>query len=222
MNKRTKIILLFLSTIISLIITLTTYFSLDRYINLHISPIEKYTSNYDKLNKPNKKIIISLYSSPYYISRIKPVLNSILDQTIKVNQIDLNIITNSNTYSVPSEYEKCVNIYNSGKNYNSCTHIIPTLLREKEKNTIIIALDNDIIYGKDFLEKMIETSEKYLNNAVYYKKKNRLCALLFKPVFFKVDDIINNDAQYFDNNWIISNIINKPIELKYSENYYMI
>ena len=43
--------------------------------------------------------------------------------------------------------------------------IIPTLLREGEKDTKIIIIDDDIIYGKDFIETIIE--EGY-NNKVNY------------------------------------------------------
>ena len=71
-------------TILSLIITILYYFGIVRYLELHIRENKKYLENYKKLEKNyDKKVIISMSSTPKNIDKMDPMLNSLLDQTVK-------------------------------------------------------------------------------------------------------------------------------------------
>jgi hypothetical protein len=162
-------------------------------------------------------VVISTTTTPEKIHKIKPMLLSILDQNVKVDQICLNL-PSEKKYNIPSDYKKILNIFNTGSIFNNNgAKIIPPLLREDLK-TKIIALNDNQLYGKDCIESLINQSNKHPDNAIFIKKNNRIIALLFKPDFFK-----NNTIDYYTNeyndDWIIKNLKNKPILIEYNDIY---
>jgi hypothetical protein len=188
---------LFISmTILSLIVTILYYYGIIRYFTLHVKDTNSYLENYKNLDKAfkEKKIIISLSVRPEKIDKIKPMINSILDQTVGANQIVLNL-PNNQDYNIPKEYENIFTIFRCGKDYGECNKFIPTLLREENSDTIIILLDEQYVFGQDYIENMVEE----------YKKDK--CGIISKggiliiPEFFDMD-IYDRDKKCLDNGWI--------------------
>ena len=200
-------------TVISLIITLLYYFGIIRYFQMHFSSTEKYLENYKNLDKASdkSKVIISFSTTPEKIKKIKPMLNSLLDQTVRVDNIVLNIPKNQE-YDVPDEYKKIVNIFQCGQDYGCATKFIPTILREENSNTIIILVEDNYIYGQDFIESLVES---YEDNKSAVLSKN---AILVVPEFFDMS-IFKRDIQKLDDNWIQNCINCKKVNMNYSENY---
>lgn len=218
-----KFLLLTLSSIFSLIFILLTYYGLTRYINLCIFKDSKtYINNYKLKNKKNTcKVVISLTFTDIYNHQhdnLRPMINSLLDQTAKVDQISINIYPNKNTHFI-NQYKDIVNVYKIGKDFGNCINFIPTLLREGETNTIIIVLpDKTYIFGKDYIETLIETSEEFPDNAILDTKNN---VILIKPKFFD-SKVVDYDHDYCNEktySWIRKNLIVETKELQYSENY---
>ena len=212
MNKKNIIILIILSTLISFIIIYSTYFGVDRYLNILLyskyskKKKNKYIEKYTKLNEyipKQSNIIISLSAKYEELNKIKPCINSILDQTIRINKIYLFLIGNNDLQNIP-DYLKDIVIIVPTKDYKKNTKIIPILIKEKEADTIILALDNDVIYGKDFIQVMLDEMIKN-DNIVLVDTKNT--CILFKPSYF--DSEIINEKNFLKNNKII----------KYNENY---
>ena len=204
-------------TIIPLIITILYYYGITRYIQLHYETPDKYIENYKNLPKISgidNKIIISFTTTPDRINKLNPMLNSILDQTVKIDQIVLNIPENckGKTYNIPNNYKNIINIITCGKDYGPATKFIPTVLREDNADTIIILLDDDTIYGKDFIENIVEESKKNKDKTIYSKK-----SILLKPSNIEAN-IINNDGKFLKDDWILDNLLKKH-EMKYNENY---
>ena len=183
-------------TILSLIITLLYYYGIIRYFMLHVKDTNVYLENYKNLDKADKekKVIISLSVDPNKIDKIKPMINSILDQTVRVNQIVLNL-PNDKDYKIPKDYENIFTIFRCGKDYGECNKFIPTLLREENSDTIILLLDEKYVFGQDYIETMIEE----------YKKDN--CSIVSKggiliiPEFFDMD-IYDRDNKCLNDGWI--------------------
>lgn len=206
-----------------ILITFTALYlsGIYRYIYLHITNPEKYLKNYQNLDKadPDNKVVVSITTTPDKISKIKPVLNSILDQTVKIDQIALNIPYSYNgvDYQIPEEFKKFVSIYRCGMDYGPGTKLIPTLLREDECGTIIITLDDDQIYGKDFIEKLIYESKKNPNNAIYINENKCSSGLLVKPEFFDAN-ILSRDITLLKDDWIKDNIKVKCYKINYNGN----
>src|SRR3989344_4209045 len=95
MTKKTIIILSVVSTILSLVYIFLVYFGIIRYFSIQIYPLESYSKNYKNLDKASKdeknRVIVSLSTSPNKIKKLKPVINSILDQTVRVDEIAISI-----------------------------------------------------------------------------------------------------------------------------------
>jgi hypothetical protein len=220
MNKNSKIALLFLSTAISLIIIIITYYGFDRYVTMYLSSTDRYLKKYNNLSSlpKDKKVIISFSTTQDRLKKIKPMMNSILDQTVQVDNVNMNLPPKKENYIIPREYKDICNVHYLGKDYGKCNNLIPTLLTTKDKGTKIINLNDDVIYGKDFIEQMVAESNKYPSNAIISSKNNEVYAILVKPEFFSID-VIDNNQKYFDESWITSHLINAPKELKYTENY---
>jgi hypothetical protein len=161
MDRRTKIILFIFSIIVSIVMICFSYFGIPRYLQLHRGDLDSMNlDNYSKLEKafPDRRMVISFGPKESRILKLDPVIKSVVDQTVKVDAIAINTLY-SDKY--PKKFEKVANIFNSGKNYGKGVNIIPTLLRETDKNTMILILEDNVVYGKDFIENI---AAEALNN----------------------------------------------------------
>lgn len=217
MEKHKIIIITIISTLLSLIFVLVSYFGINRYLSLHWGRCDSYIREYSKLPKANnKRVIISFTTTPDKLDKIKPMINSILDQTVRVNQILLVFPYKYKDYKyvLPKYLKDTVNVFPIGREYGKGTKLIPVLLREKESDTIIIALDDNIVYGKDFVETMIDESNKNPGNVLVDKSG----AILVKPEYFECN-IIDRENDNCDIKWIIDKAKNKWKVINYIENY---
>jgi cellulose synthase/poly-beta-1,6-N-acetylglucosamine synthase-like glycosyltransferase len=215
MKKITVIILTIISTLISVIFIVLSYFGITRYISLRRDKSKKLIEQYKTLSKASdsNKVIISFTTTLQNIDRIRPMINSILDQTVRVDQIIL-VLPYGSTYNIPEYLKEIVTIVPTGKNYGEGTKLIPTLLREKECDTIIIAINDNKIYGKDFIETLVEEANKNPNTVLIDKCNS---TILVRPEYFGCD-IIDRDKDTFTNDWFLEKAKNSKV-ICYSENY---
>lgn len=217
MEKRTIIIITIVSTLLSLVMILFSYFGITRYLTLHMKSSEDFVKNYSKLPKASKgRVVVSFTTTPDRIKKLKPMINSILDQTVKVDQIALVIPYKykGKTYDVPEYLKDVVNVFPSGKDYGQGTKLIPILLREKECGTVIIALNDDRVYGIDFVEVMLGESEESPDSVIIEKGGT---AMLVKPEHYGCD-VINREKEKFQDEWF-TNHAKKNKTINYGENY---
>ena len=131
------------------------YTDMFRYFQiLDRQDINFYDNKYINLPKFGKRVVISLTTIPSRIDKIKPTLISILDQTMKVDQIYINIpyfSLKGEEYIIPEWLIKLHNIKINRveKDYGPSTKLLPIL--KKEKNLIIV-VDDDVIYGSRMVE----------------------------------------------------------------------
>jgi hypothetical protein len=178
--------------------------------------IEKYS----KLPKASEqRVIISFTSTPDKVKKLKPFINSILDQTVKVDLIAFVTTPESNNekYDIPKYIKDIAILIPSGRKYGKGTKIISMLLREKECDTIIIALDENRIYGQDFIYTIVEQSNKHPKSILIDKQGS---VMLLKTDHFDCD-IINRENEKSDNDWFLSKCKNSKI-IEYTENYNII
>lgn len=242
-EKRTWVIISLVFTFISLVYIILTYYGITRYISIHIYPMKDYVNNFRILEKACKeRVVISITTTPKRIKKISAVISSLLDQTVKVDEIALNIPYKfqnqiSESYEVSKELEKTINVYRSGKDYGPMTAIIPTLLREKEANTKIIFLDDDVIYGKDFIETLVDASicPDGIGKAIFVNgwetqlwektAPNVICCksgVLIQPNFVSADIIENVSLDTNPDIWVSGWLHKNKIPFKqvqYKENY---
>ena len=139
------------------------------------------------------------------------MLNSLLDQTTRVDQFALNITENCEE---PEQYKDICNIFKVGRDYGIGTKYVPTLLREDECGTKIILVDENFIYGKDLIETLIKESEKNPDKCVYIGDDfDTANSILIKPEF--VSKINHNKC---DNKWLNDNLNVEKIKIPYNKN----
>jgi len=198
-----------------------SYWGITRYITLYFQSTESFINNYRKLSPyNNKNISIIMSTEPEKISKLKPVINSILDQTVKVTKITLTLPQRNldQTNLIPEYMKKVISIYDIGKNNkNWCSDVLPILLCEKEVDTTIIILKDNIIYGKDFIEKLLTASDANPTTVISTDKND---AILLKPEHYNYDSICKNNGTC-DEKWLLNNA-KKVKSINYMENYKMI
>ena len=197
-------------SILSIIISILSYYGIIRYIKLYFSKtVDKYSENYSSLplaSKDKRVIVVLSVQNQDELKNIYPTINSLLDQTVRINQIFLVLPCKSNC-NVPENLTKVVSVVQPGRTYDETYQdIISILQREKEKDTIIIKVSNGVIYGNEFIEHIIEISESATDFVI--KDKANLF-LLVKPSL-----IILDTEQKF-----ISFLNNNVKDIEYTENY---
>lgn len=209
MNK--KFLFLVIITLISLLYTVLDYLEITRYFKVKYYSNDRYLKNYRTINRVDEKdkIVILLDTNVNRINNIKPSLNSILDQTTKVDEIAVNILEGENSF-INTDLHRIINVYNIGNGYENktCNLLIPTLLREKEANTIILILKDNVVYGKNFIYKMLKKAINNPNNIIVSNKNN---ATIIRPKFFQAEsfdpDLVEFNDQWFENSIYVDKIL---------------
>ena len=201
--------------LILFIVVVIFHFDVPRYLLLHrSSTMDNLIKNYMKIphHKLTNKVIISLTTTSTRINNIKPMIASLLDQTVRVDKIVLNLVEGVD-YTIDETLKNMVEIIYSGKDYGKGTKCIPILLREGDKNTILIMLDDDYIYGEDFIETLLKLS---LDNpdTVFYKKG----VMILKPEYLDYD-IVDSTRNSIDDTCILKYIKQNIKKKRMSYNY---
>ena len=222
MKKKTIILTSLILTILSLIYVILNYFGLIRYTSIYTYPIEDYSKQYKNLDKiGTHKTVISLTSTTN-LDNLTNVIKSLLDQTVKVDLISINI-PNKQTYDLPKNLTSSVALIKCGEDNGVLNSLLPVLLKESENTTKIITLGTNTIYGKDFIETLLETLNNNNNKIVYSNNNSNDLDLtkgvVFSTKFFK-ENIFNKPSKTTQSNWINQYFKNFPkINIKYTENY---
>lgn len=223
MEKKTIIIISMISAVISMIYLVLQYFGLIRYTGLYLFSPERYIKNYkdlDKIDKTNRTVI-ALTSTPEKMKNLTPVIISLLDQTVKVDLISI-VVPYGSQYKLPKNLKDAVTIFRTTRNKGDLTPILSSLIREGESNTKLIILGDNTIYGKDFIEQLIDESNKNPTKIIQVNDKNSINlkkGTVFKTDFFK-DDFLNIGKDDNYNKWINEYFKNFPKKrIIYSENY---
>lgn len=224
MDKKTIFAISLVSAIIYLVYILLRYVGIIRYIGMYLFSTESYIKNYSKLDQvdKDKRVVISLTATEKEMKKLAPVVKSLLDQTVKVDLISV-IVPYGKKYKLREDLKNVVSVYRSGINYKDLNAVIPAALREGEDMTQIIALGADKIYGKDFIEELIETAKKNPEHIVYCNNKDDdMCirkGILF-PINVFTEDFFNPPQNTDSKEWV-NNFFKgqKKVKIEYSENY---
>lgn len=152
--------------ILLLIFILVLYYTEGvRYIDLNTKNecnLLQLDRNYLKIPrvKINGKIMVSLTTIPDRINDLIPTLSSIYTQSLRVDEIRLNIPYESRKgirYKIPNYLKKLkwLRIHRLLKDLGPSTKLLPTSRVEKH-NTKIIVIDDDQIYGSEFVRSLTD------------------------------------------------------------------
>lgn len=104
------------------------------------------------------RVVASLTTIPSRIENIEKTLNSIINQSYKLDAIYLNIPytcqKEDSEYNIPSRLGDNCHIMRC-QDYGPITKIVGALISEKDPDTIIITFDDDKIYPEELVKKML-------------------------------------------------------------------
>lgn len=201
MVSRSLIIWTLISIGMSFLWILISYFGIVRYLQLHYKSPEHFTDNYKKLQSADTdvKVVVTFTTNASKIKKLKPVINSLLDQTVKVSQISLTV-PNKIAKLVPDDIKNYINIYKTSIDYGMCNSVIPSLLREHEQDTILVCIQDDQIYNKDLIENLVDQAKIHPTKAITTPCGK---AILVRPKFFNANVC---DSDTTDKDWIHTNL----------------
>ena len=209
--KKEWIIFSVIWSFLSLIFSFLLYFGIIRYMNLYIYNPKSYIKKYFDLEKAcNKKVVINLsITNP---DKLKPVINSLLDQTVRVDEISIN--TDKKLPSYIKDLKRIVRTYQS----NLC--IKPCIMRENDNDTVILFINDDKIYGKDFIQDAID---EYQNQPKVEDSDSSIIKISDNGEIIANTSIFNTELldKCTEDDFNIKEYIkdNKFKSIKYSENY---
>ena len=157
------------------------------------------------------KLIVSLTTIPSRINLLEPVLDSILNQTIKPDLIYLNIPIKYNRFENCSEIPKFiknkekVRINYLDKDYGPATKFIGSLLNsEVSKDDVIIVTDDDVIKRSHWISKLLLCHKP--NKICCFEERNLgkniiwgYLGYIFRKDIFDVDNLLNFYEEIKDN-----------------------
>ena len=152
------------------------------------------------------KIFIALISIIFIVGLFHKLINKSSEEHFYLYD------TFNNVYDVPDDLNNMCNVFTCGRDYGPGTKFFPTILREQETNTIIIMLDDDYIYGYDFIETLLNENEKEPESAIIMNE-----AMLIKPEFIDTSVLYTN-KKYIDNEWIKKYIKSPKKYIDYGSN----
>jgi hypothetical protein len=210
MDRRTKIIFFIISIVISILMVIISYCGLTRYLQMHRSEIVVADlENYSKLDKASvQRLVISMAPTKHRLERLDPTLKSLIDQTVRVDMIAINV---PYSYDVPKRVENAANIFRTGKDYGDGAKIIPTLFRENDKDTMILIVEDDVVYGRDFVENIVNAAIANPGKAIIVEGK---AILIQKPDHINLDCVDNVSG----NDWF-EMIVVEQLNIKSTETY---
>lgn len=205
LKKRTVIWASLIISFIMMVVSIVSYFEIWRYYKLKSNSIETYAKTYSKLPAGSDSRVVVSFNVD------KPIqsgfINSILDQTVRVNAIDANVsLSNKDAGFVPNEYAKVISVYYIGSDYGMYNGFLPTLERETDKNTIIIAVDPDYIYPTDMIQSVLDHVKENTSCMYTIQKKDRVVVIAGKS------DCVKSDCFYSSTNTSPLCIKNKTLE----------
>lgn len=158
--------------VLILILFLIIFGGYDYYLN-RVSDLVLLDNSYvDKPRAPtNSRVVISLTTIPSRINTLQYTIKSILRQNYRVDAIYIWVpetTIKGLSYDIPKELSnmKNVKINRCQKDYGPSTKLLYTLLSERDLDTKIIVVDDDVIYKPNLIEKLIITSDIYPNSAI--------------------------------------------------------
>ena len=182
------------------------------------------------INNDSIEIIISLTTSPKRLPKIKPVIDSIMNQSLLPDKIILNLpyifkrfnTTFDNIPTFITDNPKI--IINRCEDIGPITKILPTIPLVKNMDSIIISIDDDIIYLNNFIELLVNKAQtnpdcvitgsaasSYANNL--YELAEGFAGILYRKKFlidFPIEEIKDYPKScYLGDDLIISNFLRK-------------
>lgn len=191
-KSRTTKLLLIVLMIIVIIVVIVYLLQLVRYFRLRSRDYlyeldQRYRKSSHHRHNYSYRVVITLSTIPERLDLLGPTLASLLDQSVHVDEIGINIpwvSRKGKKYHIPDWLKSLhhVRVHRVDVDEGPATKLLPTLRREKP-DTRIIVVDDDNIYHRDTIKVLLKTHNWFLhrndqeNYTSYYHGPNTLVAV---------------------------------------------
>ena len=179
MNKRLMLIISLVFSLLSLVYVVLDYFGYLRCWRLHASTTsEPYIQKYSKLDtmddpsdgSPSKRTLIGVsVCNGTHPKRVLRTVNSLLDQTVKVDMI---VVVYPPSFTPTPDLKKAARMMPSGvSSGDQALSAIRTLVQQEgDADARVLNVGDDVTYGQDFVETLLEQALKEPTKVVYWKE----------------------------------------------------
>jgi hypothetical protein len=178
MNKKLLQKISLIISVLGLIYLILSHYEIIRYVNLHFYDTNNYIERYKNLKNNDKKIIVSFTCKKEKLNSLKSFINSILDQSCKVNEIILAIQENDVKY-IPAWLSDIVTVQKYTLEYGNNSSLICSLLKEREADSQIIIVNPNKVFSSNSIGELIDDSKENPDKIILSDN-----AYLIKPDFF--------------------------------------
>lgn len=127
-------------------------------------------SEFHRCDHMSQEIIISLTTIPPRIHMIEPVIQSLLHQTVRPTRIELNVPIQYRNPKYQNEFRinvhQSVDVVRCETDWGPATKLLPTLIRYRDQDVVIIYVDDDRIYRNDLVEKLVHSGREHPHAAI--------------------------------------------------------
>jgi len=211
MKVETKRTLLFVTTILSVLILFLGYYEIFRYISMYFYNPSYYLNKYSDLEMVNNSVII-INSKESNTDKLEKTLKSILDQTLKTNEVVIYVGKGDHAEKLEKYKDYGIKVKEKEKSLFTENIDVYDSVKKYESTTYIIRLQDDVIYGKDYVGIMLENAWKNPSTLIEQKQ-----GMVFKPDYFSTEIA---QAESSENPFDYLNVEKKLITYNY--NYYTI
>jgi len=182
--RRPGLILSLILSILALVYIILDYQGVIRCWKLRSYSIESYLNEYSKIPKSKERVVVVFSASEAEMAKLKPFINSLLDQSVRVHDIVL-VTPYKNMKNVPENIKKNFSVRGYSKDYKDAGKLVCSVLTEPDANTRVILVEPSQVYGVDFVESMINASVENPDKVIYARgDRSTKGGILFKPGFF--------------------------------------
>lgn len=140
-----------------------------RYFKLHTHRLSYYTQKLPKIIPGQPEVVISFTTLPHRIHKIEPMINSVLDQTVRPTRIFLNLpekTQKGKKYVLPGfiEDNSFIAVRVIKKDLGPATKLLPTL--ESEPAALIVVVDDDQVYPVNLIENYLRYHQEFPDEAL--------------------------------------------------------
>lgn len=178
-NRKSKILLIVIMIIVIIValvylLQLVRYFSLRSRQRLYDLDL-LYGKSPQWRHQQEYRVVITLSTIPERLELLGPTLASLLDQSVHVDEIGINlpyVSRKGKKYKIPKWLKRLHNVklHRVDVDEGPGTKLLPTLRREKV-DTRIIVVDDDNIYHRETVKLLLKCHNQYL------QRENRLVAV---------------------------------------------
>ena len=192
---------------------LKRYINGDKLVELHNMRINEltgknYKNSFNFYNNVKKKVIVTMTSWIKRIGNVKPVVESIMVNTVKPDKLYLNLsLTEFYGKELPKDLvdyfnsdERLIINWVDGENTKSMKKVFP-ILEYLDDDDIIITADDDILFPYDLIESRLKDFEKYGGKYPITSNTSKCGigdALVISPLSLYQKKMFNNWNKYVD------------------------